>query len=279
MTKLAVSGYSSMDYAVRLKGQIQGDHTTLIEYRDSTAWPRLGGCPAYVAAAVTRQRQQAWPISWIGRDSAAEKYLGDLAAANVPARGIAQLDGQSPTAILAYQSDGSCACLFDPVFSGQEVLTEEQRGIIGGATHVCVTAGPPDLMDEILACRRSDARLYWVCKNDVQCFTREMRATLSELSDVIFCSHSERDLILHQRTGTVVETFGKEWVRVSHDGETKTLKVDPISVGDTTGAGDTLAGGFIAAEMLGVSTPFDAAECGLGAARDMLADRLANERL
>ena len=46
-----------------------------------------------------------------------------------------------------------------------------------------------------------------------------------------------------------------------------------IDISDTTGAGDTFAGGFIAAEMSGVTSPNHAAKAGLKAAESMLMER------
>ncbi|MCY4246920.1 MAG: PfkB family carbohydrate kinase, partial [Chloroflexi bacterium] len=204
MTALAVSGYSSMDYAIGLNGQIEGGHTTLISHRDTAAWPRMGGCPSYVSVAAAGLGQKARPISWIGRDDNARKFLIDLQAESVSTNGISRIDGPSPMAVLAYQADSSCACLFDPVFAGREDLTETQCGIIAAASHICITAGPPHLTSDILAARDSDARLYWICKNDAHCFTDEIRAVLSVEADVIFCNRFERDLIKGHRADAII---------------------------------------------------------------------------
>ncbi len=279
MTALAVSGYSSMDYAIGLDGQIEGEHTTLISYRDTTAWPRLGGCPSYVCVAAAGLGQKAQPISWIGRDDNAEKLLVDLQAANVSTDGIARIDGPSPMAVLAYQADGSCACLFDPAFAGREDLTETQRGIIAAASHICITAGPPHLISDILAARDPDTRLYWICKNDAHCFTDEIRVVLSVEADVIFCNRSERDLIMgHRADAIVVETRGTDGISISVGAQAAHLEIDPVAVRDTTGAGDTFAGGFIASEMRTEISPRAAADNGLRAARNMLSERLKRER-
>ena len=73
MTELVVTGYASMDYAVALNGFVQGDKTTLISHRDSTAWPRLGGCVSYVAGAAAPggHRGTAVHRGGFGRDAGA----------------------------------------------------------------------------------------------------------------------------------------------------------------------------------------------------------------
>ncbi len=278
MTSLAVTGYASVDYAVSLSGQIEGDHTTLIRSRDEGRWPRIGGCSAYVAIAVSRQGQAASPISWVGNDDHARIYLESLAVQRVGTDGVAQLERKSPMAILAYQADGSCACLFDPAFSGEEELTPQQANIIRSASHLCITVGPPQLMETILATRSQNARLYWICKNDAHCFTPAVRQTLSASADVIFCSRSERELIgVTANSAIIVETRGSEGVRVVQGGNSKTLDVSPIAVSDTTGAGDTFAGGYIAAEMSGATNPLEAAKAGIASVQTMLEQRSAKE--
>lgn len=279
MSVLAVTGYASVDYAISLSGQAKGDHTTLIGYRDRVHWPRLGGCPAYVASAVAAQDQLVFPISWIGNDRHADIYLDGLASANIGDDGIARLDRPSPMAILAYQADGSCACLFDPAFAGEEKLTARQGELIGSASHLCITVGPPHLMDAILARRSPEARLYWICKNDSHCFTPTVRELLSAQADVIFCSRAERTLIgATGRSAIIIETNGPYGVSVDRGDRIDKLDVAPIEVRDATGAGDTFAGGYIAAELAGADDPVEAVRAGMASVTILLEQRSAREK-
>ncbi len=279
MTLLAVTGYASVDYAVGLSGQIRGDHTTLIDHRDTAKWPRLGGCPAYVAVAAANAGMASQPVTWIGNDNHAQVYLDGLASAGVGTDGVARLERPSPMAILAYQDDGSCACLFDPVFPGEEILTGKQAGIIASASHTCISVGPPHLTGEILEHRSPAARLYWICKNDAHAFPPPVRTSLSANADVIFCSRSERQLVGKTREGAIIiETRGAAGVQVEHCGKRELIMVEPVEVRDTTGAGDTLAGGYIAAEMAGQTDPRAAVTAGIEAVRAMLVKRTAGDR-
>ena len=179
---------------------------------------------------------------------------------------------------MAYQSDGSCACLYDPAFDGAEELSNRQISTLRKATHLCITAGPPHLTRSILSCRSVGTRLYWVLKNDPHCFTPELRVELTKFADVIFCSRSETELIeaVDSET-TVVETSGSGKIQVHRHGHADQLEVRPLSVRDTTGAGDTFAGGYIAAEMQGVENPINAAAAGAAAAGTMLKARMELE--
>ncbi len=280
MTGLCVTGYGSLDYAVTLDGFAEGNRTTLVSRRSAAAWPRIGGCPAYVARAVADRLGTAKIISWMGANAEGRLYCDGLAADGIDISGIAMVDApRSPTSLLVYQADGSCACLYDPALGGQEQLTDEQRALIGAASHLCISVGPPQLMRPILEARDPAARLYWLTKNDTAAFTPEICRQLSAEADVIFCNQAERALIGETRDGViVVETRGRDGVVVTAPGIEKTARVDPVPADDTTGAGDTFAGGFIAAEMDGITDPALACEQAVAAARLFLHHRLTGEQ-
>lgn len=279
MTGLAVTGYASLDYPIGLAGQIGGDHTTLIDYRDPSAWPRIGGCPAYLSLAVAAKDETVSPITWVGSGAESDGFIETLRDAGAGTNGIARLPSKrAPTAILAYQGDGTCACLFDPVFAGEEELTQEQRELLASASHVCISVGPPQLTRAILDCRNKDARLYWVIKNDARCFTPDVCTEISAVADVIFCNSSERSLVGTVSPGTVIiETHGPDGISIEQGEQKQALPVEPLAARDTTGAGDTFAGGYVAAEMAGATDALAAAQSGLETARNMLTKRLERE--
>ena len=276
MTYLAATGYASIDYVVGLAGRIIGDQTTLINSRDPAAWPRAGGCPTYVAVAAAKSGQKSHAVCWVGDDEAGRGFKRELASKGVGIEGVETLAGRcSPTAILAYQSDQSCACLFDPAFPGEEQLNTQQKGILRDASHICVTAGPPHLLEDILHCRADRARLYWVLKRDLHAYPADLRDELSEQANVIFCNAAERDLIGRTAPETIiVETGGEHGVMVQSGDRRDTVEVKRLEISDTTGAGDTLAGGFIAAEMASRAAPVEALRMGLSSTRDLLIARV-----
>ena len=276
MTSLAVSGYASIDYVVGLAGRIAGDRTTLINSRDPAAWPRPGGCPTYVAGAAARAGEKAHAVSWVGGDKAGEMFRREVAALGVGIEGIRAMEGRrSPVAVLAYQPDRNCACLFDPAFAGEERLSSSQESILRSASHLCVTAGPPHLAGEILRLGAGRARLYWVLKQDCHAFPPALCEELSSQSDVIFCNAGERDLVGRTESGAIiVQTGGEEGIVIETADICKTVKVERLEIADATGAGDTLAGGFIAAEMASNAGPVEALQKGMACARDLLVSRM-----
>lgn len=272
MSRLVVTGYASLDFAVGLDGQAQGDRTTLIATRDADAWPCAGGCPTYISGAVARAGLEASPIMWVGTGNEGQMFVGKLETQGIDTGGIGVVDSpRSPTALMVYQKDGSCMCLYDPALNRGEALTDAQKDLIAGASHLCISVGPPQLMDEIIALCPPKARLYWAVKNDPDAFPDAIRDRLSARADVIFHSQSERPLI-GAHHAVLVETSGSECVRITQNGTPTKMSVTPIDIADTTGAGDTFAGGFIAAEMTGAG-PVDAGHAGIAAAAALLSDR------
>ncbi|MCY4139593.1 MAG: PfkB family carbohydrate kinase [Rhodobacteraceae bacterium] len=276
MTSLAATGYASIDYVVGLEGEIVADQTTLVSHRDPAAWPRAGGCPVYVAAAAAAAGRKAHAICWVGDDAAGDGFKQELVSKGVEIDGVATMAGRcSPTAILAYQSDRGCACLFDPVFPGEERLDTRQEWILRDATHICITAGPPHLMTEILRFRGERVRLYWVLKRDLHAFPAALCDELSSQADVIFCNASERDLVGRTARDTViVQTGNEDRITLETGYRRDIVEIERLDVSDTTGAGDTLAGGFIAAAMASNADPIDALRLGMQSARRLLKARM-----
>ena len=272
MRHLVVTGYASLDYPVGLAGQVRADATTLIAARDADVWPRAGGCPTFIAGAAERDGQRATPVMWVGQGAEGRLFTGALTARGISVCGIGIVDSpRSPTALMIYQQDGSCICLYDPALDRREALNDTQKDLIAGASHLCISVGPPALMDRILSLCSPDARLYWAVKNDPDAFPPALCARLSARADVIFHSSPEAVLIGPNRA-VRVETRGRDGVTITVEDRARAIPAAAIAVADTTGAGDTFAGGFIAAEMAGAD-PAEAARAGITAAARLLRER------
>ena len=156
---IVITGYASLDYAVRLDRAAEPDRTATIVSRPAE-WPRLGGSPAYVAAAlVASGARDAAPVSWIGDDSDGMRYRESLARLAVRIDGVEARPGRTPTCILAYQPDGGCHCFYDPGLAQPPTLGEGQRALIAAADWLCLTVGPTDATRAALALARPDARV------------------------------------------------------------------------------------------------------------------------
>jgi len=282
--KVAVVGYASLDYVVRLDTAARPDRTSTILSR-APDWPRLGGAPAYVAAALAAGGvRDATAVSWVGDDREGERYRAGLADRGLSAEGIGVRPGRTPVCILAYEPDGGCHCLYDPGLRGEPEMDQRQRNLIVAADALCITVGPAGATREALALARADASAAWVVKADPRAVPRELVQALAARADIIIFSRGEAAFIEDalkranaSRRPVVVETRGRCEVALKHGNGIDVVPVDPIEIDDPTGAGDTFAGGFLAARLTGAD-PATALRAGVAAARAMLAERSRSSR-
>ncbi len=279
---IAITGYASLDHVAMLDGTPRAGRTTTILDRPENAWPRLGGGPAYVAAAlVANGVAKAHPVSWIGDDEAGETYRRQLALGRIPDDGLAIVPGaRTPVSILAYEPDGGCICLYDPGMPKGLTLTEAQRDLVGRAEWVCVMIGPPDATAAVLEAIGPKTKLAWVVKHDPRAMSAELAGRLAARANLICCSHAERafvDEVLPQAGlapgQMLIETQGAKGAAMTRDGTTVSSGTAPITVDDPTGAGDTFAGGVLAALAGGETEPARILDAGHRAAAALLRER------
>ena len=284
--RIAITGYASLDHVAMLDGTPRAGRTTTILERAESAWPRLGGSPAFVAAAlVANGVADAAPVSWIGDDASGEAYRAQLSAGAIPDRGLAVVAGaRTPVAILAYEPDGGCICLYHPGMPKGLGLSPEQVALIAGADWVCVTIGPPAATEAVLAAIAPDTKLAWVVKHDPRAMSPELAARFAARADLICHSHAESGFLADAlavgpaRPGQIViETHGRSGATFTRDGQTDFVPTTPIAVSDPTGAGDTFAGGVLASLAKGETDPVLVVEAGHRAAWALLDARRGNE--
>ena len=279
MTGVAITGYASLDYVVRLDRTPVADTTATIFSRPPE-WPRLGGSPAYVASAMVAAGVGASPISWVGGDADGTFYRDALARRGVNAEGVAVRTGRTPICILAYQPDGGCQCFYHPLAEAPR-LDEHQLELIVQAQWVCLTVGPVDATRQALAATDPNAKLVWAVKADPRAVPPDLAAAIAERADIVAASRGEAAFVAaalaaagpSRRRRLVVETRGSEGVAATRDGETFLFPVEPVAAEDTTGAGDTFLGGFLAALVGGEDRLEKAVAAGARAARAMLVGR------
>jgi ribokinase len=265
---------------VRLDSPPRPDRTATILSR-APEWPRVGGSPAYVAAAlVAAGARDAAPVSWVGDDAEGATYRNRLRALGVRTDGISTGPGRTPICVLAYQPDGRCYCLYDPGLTASTDLNHGQRVLLGEADAICVTVGPTKATRETLRLARSDATLLWAVKADPRSVPLDLAAALAARAEVVVFSRGEADFAAEAFAATGVrarhqlriETRGREGVAFMQNGVTRIVPVDPVDAGDSTGAGDTFVGGFLAA-WIKTADPELAIKAGAAVARTLLLSR------
>lgn len=279
---IAISGYASLDHVAMLDGVPRPGRTTTILDRPENAWPRLGGGPAYVAAALVASGiAEAYPVSWIGDDEAGDTYRLQLEQGRIPNDGLAVVKGaRTPVSILAYEPDGGCLCLYDPGMPKGLTLSDAQKKLIGRADWVCIMVGPPEATSAVLEAIPSETKLAWVVKHDPRAMSVALAQKLAHRADLICCSQAEHafvDEILPPaglRGGqTLIETQGSRGAALTQGGATILVATTPITVSDPTGAGDTFAGGVLAALAGGETNPTKVLQAGHRAAAALLGGR------
>lgn len=281
MKRVAVIGYASIDFPAVLDGFFSGDRTVMIRHRPADAFPRPGGCPLYVARPIAGEGIDVSIVTWVGADHHGELFVSWTEADGVGVEAIATIEpGNTPVCFMIYQQDGSCGCLFDPGMLGRETLTDRQKEVIAAADLLCVTVGPPGIACEALALVDGDCKVAWVMKNDPLSYPIELRTALAARADYIFCNRQEREWVdeglaetATQRRPVIVETAGGDAVRAERNGIEVRMDVEPLSFDDASGAGDTLAGGCLAALLAGESDLRTVVASGIDAAASLLRER------
>jgi len=286
MTRIAISGYASLDYVLQLADEPRPNRTVVVTSRpEAEAWPRAGGSPTYIGAAIGRAGGvDVSVLTWIGRDSVGAEYLDRLAALGLNTAGVARsLPGRTPICVLAYDPSGVCYCLYEALEARAGIFTEEQLAILDAADWACLAAEPPAATRAALA-RISDRQfVVWAVKGDPDAFPEDVRRDLAVRADLIVHSKGERDFVAPflgaspRRPGRLlVETLGAHGAELTIGGRTVAVPLDAkqaIEGRDPTGAGDTFLGGLIAALIARPSDPVAAVRAGQAAARAMLAAR------
>jgi ribokinase len=278
---VVVTGYASLDYAVRLDRPPRPDTTATILSR-ADQWPRLGGSPAYVAAALVGGGvRDTIPISWVADDADGSGYRAGLARSGIRTDGIASRPGRTPVCILAYQPDGACHCLYDPGLAEPIELDPRQGELVAAAEWVCLTIGPAGATRTALTVIRSDATVVWAVKADARALPEDLASAIAARADIVAFSSGEAELVAKARASTgakersqiLIETRGREGVALSEGGRKDVFPVESLTADDTTGAGDTFLGGFLAASLRDNAPPAQAVKAGIEAARALLAGR------
>lgn len=280
MKKTVTLGYASIDYVAVLDGYFQPNCTTPIKKRPADAFPRPGGCSLYVAGPIADSGCQSAVVTWVGDDDLGNLYRSFAQKHNIDYAGISTLDhSKTPVCFLIYQEDASCVCLFDPGFMGRERLTPQQIQLIKEAELVTFTVGPPQIALEVLNYITETTKVGWVGKNDAQSYPEELKAVLGKRADYIFCNRHERSMMDASLTGRqrpapmILETDGGNRVKIELQGDVDFIDVPSVTFDEATGAGDTLAGGCLAAIINGCTDLNKIGQSGVQAATKLLQQR------
>jgi ribokinase len=276
--RAVITGYASLDYALGLDRPPEADRTATILWR-ADEFPRLGGSPAYVAAAMRAGGETSVaPVTWVGDDEAGARYREALVKLGLPTAGVGVRHGPTPVCMLAYEPGGGCHCFYHPGLPEPISLDEAQRALVAAAELICVTVGPEQVTREVLSLARPEADLVWAVKADARAAPPDLAVALAARADVIVASRGEAAFVRAafaaggaRRGALYIETRGAEGAAIRLDGAETIIPAQPVKAADTTGAGDTFLGGFLAAWRGGDARR--AVEKGMDAARALITSR------
>jgi ribokinase len=277
---IVVTGYASLDYAMRLDRPPVADRTVTMLSR-AREFPRLGGSPAYVAAAVAAVgKRDALPITWVADDAEGRRYCKELSALGLKTDGVGIRPGRTPVCVLAYEPGGGCHCLYHPSLPEPLGLDAHQSALIAAADCVCLAVGPEQATRDALAAASPEATVVWAVKADPRAAPPDLAAALATRADIVVSSRGEAGFVreaftragLRRLPPLRIETRGGEGVAILDKGGERLIPATPVDAEDTTGAGDTFLGAFLAAWAPGGDVG-RAVECGIAAARALLIGR------
>ena len=165
-------------------------------------------------------------------------------------------------------------------------LTSVQENLIAAADWVCVTIGPPAAAEAVLETIGDQAKLAWIVKHDPRAMSLDLATRIAERADLIFCSKAEASFLQDALAAAsrdkpgliIIETHGGSGALIKSGQGERFVAAVAMSVSDPTGAGDTFAGGVLAAIAKGETDPTAIVEAGHRAARMLLDGRRTTEK-
>jgi sugar/nucleoside kinase (ribokinase family) len=203
----------------------------------------------------TRETATGKCLSIISRKDAERTMLTDLGAATL----LRQLSG--------YEAELARARIAH--FEGYTLLDSPMKEAAAGALRSAAAAGVTVSLDasDPFVCNVVRSQLWEVLREhvDIVFLNADEARTLAGVDDPV---EGARKVAAEAHVPTVVVKLGRKGSLVLHGGEAHPIEVVPVQAVDTTGAGDSYAGGFL----YGWARGFGPARCGrLGSAVAALA--------
>ena len=246
---VAVLGYASADHCVRVEELPAPDATSIVRWRLSRPWPRLGGCGPEIATHLARAGEDAACLTWVADDRTGQALLAQLRESGADTTGVVIAGTRSPESFIAYDAQGRTACFYDPGDAAADTLSATQRELIAAAATVCLTVAPAGATAAALDAVATETRVVWSVKADADAYPTGLVDRLLARADVLALSAGERAFLggrVPRSETIVIETRGAGGVSWMHRGREGHVPVRPIAVHDTTGAGDALVAGTVA---------------------------------
>lgn len=222
---------------------------------------RRGGSAANVAVFAPSQGVRSRFIGQVGADGTGDALLGELARAGVEC--AVTRGGTTGTIVVVVDESGERTMLTDRGAAPE--LAALPAGALAGVALLHVPAysllASPLASAVGAATRARDFELS-IDTSSIEVLSSVGAGAIASLSpDIVFCGEAEFDVIGPAIAPTVIVKRGAADTWLFHRGMHHALSPPEVDVADTTGAGDALAAGFLAARLLGAA-PLDALRSG-----------------
>ncbi len=262
--RVAIIGYASNDYSMRVARFEAVGKTTLVSKRLTSAWPEAGGIARIFSGLSGKIDSDA--ISWVGEDAQSELWKEEVEKYGGNTAGVDSLDGNSPSAYLFHDGNGDTECFFDPGLDdpSAQKLSIGQASLLSMATHVVSAIGPEPATRMMINSLGDSVVLIWIVKADAGSLPLDLRTLLFERANVVIYSHQEDPFLrgipalesndpLESpfRSKLIIKTAGKANIEWAFGGLRSSSPVTPIAGEiNATGAGDFFTGSFVAHYLL-----------------------------
>ena len=256
-----VMGYASLDSLITVS-HLPAAGTTAIVQGNLDERPHWGGCGPNVAVGLCRLGLRTGLVSTLGTDALSRRYRRWLRAQGVDASGLAMVaDATAPRALMLSAADGASCCLFAPGAGSTPGDDRAQARLLRRARRLVLTVGPTVLTERLvrLALNRA-VEIAWGVKADAAAYPADLVRTLAPACEVVVLNAAELAFLGSHlglasaadlcRLGVrvVVLTRGADGCDVwSANGHLHQPALPAARIVDTTGAGDALMSGFLAA--------------------------------
>ena len=282
---VAVIGYASADRPVAVDVLPTPDTTAIVRERLGPAWPRLGGCGPQIAAGLAARGVDARCITWVADDEAGRYLRHRIEESGADVSGVDISGQRTPESYLVYDREGRTLCFFDPGGATPDGLTPAQREIVADADVICLSVAPAAVSRMALDLAGEAARIVWSVKADPDAYPTDLAGELLGRAEVVWHSEKEATFVAGRALGgamrpdaLVIETRGAAgagWRRGSQSGREG---AEPVSVSDTTGAGDAFVAGSLSHLLDHPTDSAGAVRAGIAASRVLLEWRATAEK-
>jgi sugar/nucleoside kinase (ribokinase family) len=264
MLDLLATGYPSLDYIFPVSHSPRAGETALLDVVLDEVEPLFGGCGANVAVGLRKLGLNTGIAMIVGDDEKGDFYRSYLAEQQVDQQDVIVVPGAKTSRSYLFRNrHGEYQNFFFPG------AADQWRGDLclnrlDGVRYALLTVGPyrynAQFVEQV---RKAGVPLIWQLKSDIFAFPADAIQAFAKASTIILMNHLEAEFmrrslglnslndLLSGNTTTLIITQGAQGAVLCTAAGRQKVYPCPITVVDTTGAGDGFTIGFLAGLLKG----------------------------